>query len=82
MPRLGNSAWMLSAWFPRALKLGPFDAIVIGSDPSFAASLAIPLRAAGRARRSSTGAWTSILMRARQSGPARRASCRRLRARS
>jgi colanic acid biosynthesis glycosyl transferase WcaI len=46
LPRLGNSAWTLSAWFARALQLGPFDAVVIGSDPSFAASLAIPLRAA------------------------------------
>jgi glycosyltransferase involved in cell wall biosynthesis len=46
LPRLGNSAWTLAAWFRRALALGPFDAVVIGSDPSFAATLAIPLRAA------------------------------------
>ena len=46
LPRLGNSGWLLSAWFLRSTRLGPFDAIVIGSDPSFAASLAIPLRAA------------------------------------
>jgi colanic acid biosynthesis glycosyl transferase WcaI len=46
VPRLGNSAWTLAAWFARALQLGPFDAVVIGSDPSFAASIAIPLRAA------------------------------------
>jgi len=46
VPRLGNSAWTLAAWFARALQLGPFDAVVLGSDPSFAASLAIPLRAA------------------------------------
>jgi glycosyltransferase involved in cell wall biosynthesis len=46
VPRLGNSAWTLAAWFARALQLGPFDVVVIGSDPSFAASLAIPLRAA------------------------------------
>jgi glycosyltransferase involved in cell wall biosynthesis len=45
LPRLGNSAWTLAAWFARALQLGPFDAVIIGSDPSFAASLAIPLRA-------------------------------------
>jgi colanic acid biosynthesis glycosyl transferase WcaI len=45
VPRLGNSAWTLAAWFARAIQLGPFDAVVIGSDPSFAASLAIPLRA-------------------------------------
>jgi colanic acid biosynthesis glycosyl transferase WcaI len=44
MSRLGNSVWMLSAWFLRSLKLGTFDAIVIGSDPSFAVALAIPLR--------------------------------------
>jgi colanic acid biosynthesis glycosyl transferase WcaI len=46
LPRLGNSAWTLAAWFARALQFGPFDAVVIGSDPSFAASIAIPLRAA------------------------------------
>ena len=46
VPRLGNSAWTLAAWFARAVQLGPFDAVVLGSDPSFAASLAIPLRAA------------------------------------
>jgi colanic acid biosynthesis glycosyl transferase WcaI len=46
LPRLGNSAWLLSAWFLETTKLGAFDAIVIGSDPSFAASIAIPLRAA------------------------------------
>ena len=45
LPRLGNSAWTLTAWFLRSLQLGRFDAIVIGSDPSFAAALAIPLRA-------------------------------------
>src|SRR5262245_10426813 len=45
LPRLGNSAWTLSAWLLRAVRLGKFDAVVIGSDPSFAASLAIPLRA-------------------------------------
>lgn len=46
LPRLANSAWLLAAWFLRTEQLGPFDAIVIGSDPSFAATLAIPLRAA------------------------------------
>jgi colanic acid biosynthesis glycosyl transferase WcaI len=44
--RLANSAWMLGAWFAGALRLGRFDAIVIGSDPAFAALLAAPLRAA------------------------------------
>jgi len=45
VPRLANSAWMLGAWFLRTLRLDAFDAVVIGSDPSFAAALAIPLRA-------------------------------------
>lgn len=44
LPRLANTAWMLGAWPLRSLALGTFDAIVIGSDPSFAAALAIPLR--------------------------------------
>jgi glycosyltransferase involved in cell wall biosynthesis len=46
LPRMGNSAWLLSAWLAESMKLGAFDAIVIGSDPTFAASIAIPLRAA------------------------------------
>jgi glycosyltransferase involved in cell wall biosynthesis len=46
LPRLGNSAWLLPAWLAASARLGAFDAIVIGSDPSFAASIAIPLRAA------------------------------------
>jgi colanic acid biosynthesis glycosyl transferase WcaI len=46
LPRLGNSAWLLSAWFVESTKLGAFDAIVVGSDPSFAVAIAIPLRAA------------------------------------
>jgi colanic acid biosynthesis glycosyl transferase WcaI len=48
LPRLANSAWTLTAWFLRTLRLEAFDAIVIGSDPSFAAALAIPLRATRR----------------------------------
>jgi colanic acid biosynthesis glycosyl transferase WcaI len=44
LPRLGNSAWTLTAWFLHSLRLGEFDAIVIGSDPSFAVALAIALR--------------------------------------
>ena len=44
LPRLGNSAWTLAAWFLQSLRLREFDAIVIGSDPSFAAALAIALR--------------------------------------
>ena len=46
--RLGNSAWMLAAWVGRALPLGRFDAIVIGSDPAFAPLLALGLRPARR----------------------------------
>jgi glycosyltransferase involved in cell wall biosynthesis len=45
-PRLANSAWMLAAWFLRTLKLGRFDAIVIGSDPAFSPLGAIALRLA------------------------------------
>ena len=43
---MGNSAWTIAAWFLKSLALGAFDAIVIGSDPTFAAAVAIPLRAA------------------------------------
>ncbi len=43
--RLGNASWTLAAWLVRSLSLHDFDRIVIGSDPSFAAALAIPLRA-------------------------------------
>lgn len=42
--RLGNSAWMLAAWLARAARLGPFDAIVIGSDPAFSALIVPALR--------------------------------------
>jgi colanic acid biosynthesis glycosyl transferase WcaI len=44
--RLANSAWMLPAWLLRALRLGRFDAIVIGSDPAFSPVAAIALRLA------------------------------------
>jgi len=46
LQRLGNSAWMLAAWFLRTLRLGRFDAIVIGSDPAFSPLVAIALRLA------------------------------------
>jgi len=46
LPRMANSAWTVTAWFLKTLALGAFDAIVIGSDPTFAASIAIPLRRA------------------------------------
>jgi colanic acid biosynthesis glycosyl transferase WcaI len=42
--RLANSGWMLGAWLRRARGLGSFDAIVIGSDPAFAALLGLGLR--------------------------------------
>lgn len=44
--RLGNSAWTLPAWFLRTLRLGKFDAIVIGSDPAFSPLVAPMLRLA------------------------------------
>jgi len=44
--RLANSAWMLAAWFLRTLRLGRFDAIVIGSDPAFSPLGALALRLA------------------------------------
>ncbi len=81
LPRLANTAWMLNAWILRSMALGPFDAIVIGSDPSFAAALAIPLRACDRGRRSFTGASTSTPTRSWRSGAARRAPWRARRAR-
>lgn len=42
--RLMNSAWMLAGWLARTVTLQRFDAVVIGSDPAFAALLAVPLR--------------------------------------
>ncbi|HEX3694627.1 MAG TPA: glycosyltransferase family 4 protein [Polyangia bacterium] len=42
--RLANSAWMIAGWLTQALALQKFDAVVIGSDPAFAALLAVPLR--------------------------------------
>jgi putative colanic acid biosynthesis glycosyltransferase WcaI len=44
--RLANSGWLAAAWTAAALPLGRFDAIVIGSDPAFAALIAVGLRAA------------------------------------
>ena len=49
--RLGNSAWMLPAWFLRTLRLGRFDAIVIGSDPAFSPLVALGAAAGVPARR-------------------------------
>lgn len=45
LPRLANSAWLTSSWLLEALKAGPFDAIVIGSEPAFAPLLVLPLKA-------------------------------------
>ncbi len=42
--RLANAGWMLAAWLCRLASLGPFDAVVVGSDPTFAPLLLIPLR--------------------------------------
>lgn len=44
LQRLANSAWMTAGWLGRALAIRRFDAVVIGSDPAFAALLAVPLR--------------------------------------
>jgi glycosyltransferase involved in cell wall biosynthesis len=44
LERLANSGWMVAAWLARARGLGRFDAVVIGSDPAFAASLGLGLR--------------------------------------
>jgi len=43
LARLGNSAYMLAAWARHSRTLPPVDAIVLGSDPAFAALLALPL---------------------------------------
>jgi glycosyltransferase involved in cell wall biosynthesis len=43
LTRLGNSAYLLGAWAHHSRTLPPVDAIVIGSDPAFAALLALPL---------------------------------------
>jgi colanic acid biosynthesis glycosyl transferase WcaI len=46
--RLGNSGWMMAAWLAKirglTARLGPFDAVVVGSDPAFCASLGRGLR--------------------------------------
>jgi colanic acid biosynthesis glycosyl transferase WcaI len=44
LERLANSGWMVAAWLARARGLGRFDAVVIGSDPAFAASMGLGLR--------------------------------------
>jgi colanic acid biosynthesis glycosyl transferase WcaI len=42
--RLLNSAWMMGSWLASARSLSPFDAVVLGSDPAFAALMFLPLR--------------------------------------
>ena len=42
--RLANSGWMTAAWLARIAQLGPFDAIVVGSDPAFSPTLGRGLR--------------------------------------
>lgn len=42
--RLANTAYMLGAWTWHARSLPVADAVIIGSDPAFAALLAIPLK--------------------------------------
>ena len=46
LERLANSGWLTVAWLLRTLRLGRFDAIVIGSDPAFSPLLALALRLA------------------------------------
>jgi colanic acid biosynthesis glycosyl transferase WcaI len=46
LSRLGNAGALLASWTLQSMRLPRADAIVIGSDPTFAALLAIPLRAA------------------------------------
>jgi glycosyltransferase involved in cell wall biosynthesis len=44
LQRLANSGWMMAAWLARIAQLGPFDAIVVGSDPAFSPALGRGLR--------------------------------------
>jgi colanic acid biosynthesis glycosyl transferase WcaI len=44
LTRLLNSAWMIVAWLWRSLFLGPFDTVIVGTDPAFAPILLLPLR--------------------------------------
>src|SRR5260370_17996047 len=44
LQRIANSAWLIVAWLARAVTMQPFDAVVLGSDPAFAAMLLLPLR--------------------------------------
>jgi hypothetical protein len=42
--RIANASWLLGAWLRRVATMRPFDAVVIGSDPTFAAAFVLPLR--------------------------------------
>ena len=42
--RLANSGWLTAAWLARIAELGPFDAVVVGSDPAFSPLLGRGLR--------------------------------------
>jgi glycosyltransferase involved in cell wall biosynthesis len=42
--RLGNSGWMTAAWLRKVSSLGAFDAVVVGSDPAFCATVGRGLR--------------------------------------
>ena len=48
LQRLGNSGWMTAAWLAKISRLtardGSFDAVVVGSDPAFCASVGPGLR--------------------------------------
>ncbi len=44
LERLANSGWMTAAWLARAARLGPVDAVVVGSDPAFAPIIGPGLR--------------------------------------
>jgi glycosyltransferase involved in cell wall biosynthesis len=43
LERLANSAWMSVAWLAKAMRMCAPDAVVVGSDPSFAAALMLPM---------------------------------------
>ena len=42
--RLANSGWLTAGWLARIGQLGPFDAVVVGSDPAFSPLLGRGLR--------------------------------------
>jgi hypothetical protein len=44
LQRLANAAWMGGAWLREASRIGSFDAVIVGSDPAFAATMLIPFR--------------------------------------